>query len=152
MKLAEALQERADLNCKIEELRKRINLSLLVQEGEEPPEEPSELIEELEASCARLTELISAINITNCSVKADGMTLTEIIAKKDILSLRCSAYRDMVHTASQSVYRARGTEIRIVPMIRAAELQKSADAAAKEIRRLDNLLQATNWSTELIEK
>ena len=38
MKLAEALQERADLNCKIEELRKRINLSLLVQEGEEPPE------------------------------------------------------------------------------------------------------------------
>ena len=40
MKLAEALQERADLNKKIEELRRRIGNSALVQEGEEPAEDP----------------------------------------------------------------------------------------------------------------
>ena len=33
MKLAEALQERADLNRKIEELRRRLNNCILVQEG-----------------------------------------------------------------------------------------------------------------------
>ena len=38
MKLAEALQERADLNKKIEELRNRLNNCILVQEGEEPGE------------------------------------------------------------------------------------------------------------------
>ena len=34
MKLAEALQERADLNKKIDELRRRLGNCILVQEGE----------------------------------------------------------------------------------------------------------------------
>ncbi len=33
MKLAEALQERADLNRKIEQLKSRLNNNVLVQEG-----------------------------------------------------------------------------------------------------------------------
>ena len=36
MKLAEALQERADLNRRIEQLRNRLENSALVQEGERP--------------------------------------------------------------------------------------------------------------------
>ena len=40
MKLAEALQERADLNRRISELTDRISCCVLVQEGEEPPEDP----------------------------------------------------------------------------------------------------------------
>jgi len=35
MKLAEALQERADINKRISELRRRLENCLLVQEGEE---------------------------------------------------------------------------------------------------------------------
>ena len=50
MKLAEALQERADLNRKIEELRRRLANVILVQEGEEPAEEPAELLKELKNS------------------------------------------------------------------------------------------------------
>ena len=34
MKLAEALQERADINRNIERLKKRLNNNVLVQEGE----------------------------------------------------------------------------------------------------------------------
>ena len=34
MKLAEALQERADLNRNIEQLKSRLNNNVLVQEGE----------------------------------------------------------------------------------------------------------------------
>ena len=40
MKLAEALQERADLNRNIEQLRDRLSRNSLVQEGEQPGENP----------------------------------------------------------------------------------------------------------------
>lgn len=48
MKLAEALQERADLNRKISSLRGRLENVVLVQEGEEPVENPRELLGELD--------------------------------------------------------------------------------------------------------
>ena len=151
MKLAEALQERADLNRKIDELRRRINNNILVQEGENPSEDPVELIAELNADMARMEELIAAINLTNCRTKADGMTLTQLIARKDAISLKLSAYQDFVYTASQNTDRARGTEIRVHAAVRASELQKEADELSKELRLLDNLLQETNWKTKLIE-
>lgn len=151
MKLAEALQERADLNRKIEELRRRLGNVILVQEGEEPAEDPTELLEELNAAVARLEQLIAAINLTNCRTKANGMTLTALIARKDTLMVKLSAYRDLVYSAGQNTNRARGTEIKVKAVLKAADLQKVADQTAKEIRELDNLLQETNWKTKLIE-
>lgn len=151
MKLAEALQERADVNRKIEELRRRLSNVILVQEGEEPAEDPAELLEQLDTAVARLEKLMQDINLTNCRTKVNGSTLTALIARKDALNLKLSAYRDMVYTAGQSTSRARGTEIRVKALLRAADLQKEADRIAKEIRELDNLLQETNWKTKLIE-
>ena len=151
MKLAEALQERADLNRKIEELRRRLGNVILVQEGEEPAEDPAELLEELNAAVVRLEELMAAINLTNCRTKANGMTLTALIARKAALMVKLSAYRDLVYSASQNTNRARGTEIKVKALLKASELQKTADQTAKEVRELDNLLQETNWKTKLIE-
>ncbi len=150
MKLAEALQERADLNRKIDELRRRLGNAVLVQEGEEPVEDPAELLKELDLAVARLEELMAAINLTNCKTKVNGMTLTALIAKKDTLMLKLSAYRDLVYTAGQNTSRARGTEIRVKALLKASDLQKAADQTAKEVRELDNLLQETNWKTELV--
>ena len=42
MKLAEALQERADLNRRIAGLSSRLADNALVQEGERPAEDPAE--------------------------------------------------------------------------------------------------------------
>ena len=151
MKLAEALQERADLNRKIDELRRRLGNAALVQEGEEPPEDPAALLKELSGALERLETLMAAINLTNCRTKAGGRTLTELIARKDVLNLRLSAWRDLVYAASQSTSRARGTEIRIRPTLKAAELQAEADRMARELRELDNLLQETNWKAKLME-
>ncbi|MBQ5412287.1 MAG: DIP1984 family protein [Oscillospiraceae bacterium] len=151
MKLAEALQERADLNRKIDELRRRLGNAVLVQEGEEPVEDPAELLKELDLAVARLEELMAAINLTNCKTKVNGMTLTALIAKKDALMLKLSAYRDLVYTAGQNTNRARGTEIKVKALLKATDLQKAADQTAKEVRELDNLLQETNWKTKLAE-
>ena len=151
MKLEEALQERADINRKIEQLKSRLNNNVLVQEGEQPAEDPEKLKQELDAAISRLSYIISRINLTNSRVSIDGQTLTELIAKKDVLSLKISAYKDIVFTASQTAYRARNTEIKIRSAITVTDWQSETDAMSKELRLLDNKLQAVNWSTELME-
>ena len=149
MKLAEALQARADLNTRIAQLKTRILNNTLVQEGEKTAETPEALIKQLNECIAQLQELMTEINLTNSSVKADGKTLTEWIAVRDTLKVRLSIYRDLVNEASALTYRARGTEIKIKSTINVTKLQKEVDAMAKELRLVDNRIQETNWKTEL---
>ena len=139
MKLAEALQERADLNRRIEQLRNRLENSALVQEGARPAEAPEVLLE----------ELMVRINLTNSRTMVDGLTLTELIAKKDCLSLKISVYRDLLQQAGQTTRRATRSEIKILSTVDVAQLQKDTDRMAQRLRLLDNKLQQTNWSTEL---
>ena len=151
MKLAEALQERADLNRRIEQLRYRLSNNVLVQEGEKTLEDPAALLEELESSFTRLEWLIARINLTNCAVKVEGRSLTELIARRDVLSLRADAYRRLVEEASQNTHRATRTEIKILSAVDVPALQRQADDASRELRLLDNTLQATNWTADLME-
>ena len=52
MKLAEALQERADINSRLAELYPRLSNNAIVQEGEKPAEDPQSLIDEIESCTA----------------------------------------------------------------------------------------------------
>lgn len=149
MKLAEALQERADLNSKMNELRSRLSNNATVQEGEAPAENPAELLSQLDECAVRLEELIARINATNCATVTERGTLTELIAKRDCLTLRLSAYRNLVDEASCLAPRATRTEIKIVSAVDVKKVQKQADELAKELRLTDNLIQQSNWLTEL---
>ena len=151
MKLAEALQERADLNRKIEQLQDRLNNNVLVQEGEQTAVDPKKLKYELDSSMLRLADLIAHINQTNCTTIVEGQTLTALIAKKDTLSLKIRLYKEITSTASQTSYRARNTEIKIKSTISVADWQAEIDRMARELRLLDNQLQQSNWSTDLVE-
>jgi len=62
MKLAEALANRADLQRRIEQMRGRLQKSALVQEGESPPEDPQELLEETERLISELEGYVRRIN------------------------------------------------------------------------------------------
>ncbi|HIT32495.1 MAG TPA: DIP1984 family protein [Candidatus Enterenecus stercoripullorum] len=149
MKLAEALQERSDLNRQIEQLKFRLVNNAVVQEGEAPAEDPVQLLEQINHSIARLEELMAAINLANCRTVVDGMTLTQLIARKDCLRLKVEAYRDLAEAASQTAHRATRSEIRILSAVDVKAVQGEADSMAKELRLLDNQLQQTNWMTEL---
>ena len=151
MKLAEALQERADLNIRIQQLRSRLENNSVVQEGEKPAEDPAKLITELEACINRLEHLMVAINRTNSQTVVDGQSLTEIIAKRDALQMKIGAYRDFAHEAITNTRRARNSEIKVIPVLKATDLQKKLDAYSKELREADNLLQEKNWIFDLIE-
>ena len=96
MRLAEALAARADLQRRIEQLRARIVANARYQEGEEPAEDATALIEEADAALTRLQSLIRRINVTNARLDLgpDG-TMTDALAafaaRSDvaILARRC---------------------------------------------------------------
>ena len=150
MKLAEALKERADLVIKTSELERRIELNALVQEGEKTAEDPKKLLKELDECFSRLEYLIQRINITNSNVKVGKETITELIAKKDVLQAKLSAYKSISYEASNKTRRARGTEIKISSALSVDSLQKEISKLSKELREVDNLLQETNWTTDLL--
>ena len=65
MKLANALSQRAELQTRIRQLEERLNNNAQVQEGEDPAEDPMELLRELDEDYAQLEALIARINRTN---------------------------------------------------------------------------------------
>ncbi len=150
MKLAEALQERADLNRRIQQLQQRLGSNAIVQEGEQPAEDPITLLNELDRCAAQLEQLIAQINLTNCRTMVDGESLTELLARRDALKVKLSAYRDLVYSASQLGRRATRSEIKLLSTVNVKELQMQVDVMAKNLRLLDNSIQAANWATELI--
>jgi len=150
MKLAEALQERADLARRIDALKSRLSHNAIVQEGEAPAEEPSALLAEFDACTARMEELLTRINLTNCKTVVLGQSLTALLAHRDALKLRLEGYRMLVNEASATARRATRSEIKILPTVNVAELQKTVDLTAKELRQLDNAIQQANWTTELL--
>ena len=150
MKLAEALQERADLNKKIAQLRSRLVMNATVQEGEKTAENPQELLKELNSCLENLQSLIGAINITNCKTIVKGKSLTELIANKDCLTLKIQSYRELLDEASRLAQRATRTEIKIESAIDVQKYQNELDQMSKELRILDNTIQELNWTTLLI--
>ena len=95
---------------------------------------------------------MAAINHTNdMMTTANGMTLTALIARKDALLLKQSVYKNLAQEAGYKTSRARGTEIKVMPAVKVSDIQKEIDRMAKEVRTLDNLLQETNWTKDLIE-
>ena len=149
MKLAEALQERADLARRLEQLRYRLSRNATVQEGEKPAEDPNELIKETDECIARLEELMARINLTNSSTEVDGVTLTELIAKRDSLTQKLSIYRDFLSEASNTATRATRSEIKILSTVNVRKLQKQVDDMSRDLRLTDNALQQANWTVEL---
>jgi uncharacterized coiled-coil DUF342 family protein len=150
MKLAEALQRRADLNREIDQLESRITSNMLVQDGEKPNESPKDLFEELNNKLAELEDLMTHINLTNAVVKVGDKTITELIARRDTLIKKISVYKSAVYQASLNTSRARNTEIKILPTINVKSFQKDIDKMSRELRETDNLIQSTNWTCDLI--
>lgn len=151
MKLAEALHLRADLQKRIAQTRERLKLNSKVQEGDTPSEDPEVLLEELNRDTERLQQLIAQINLTNSKIESEGVTLTEMIAKKDVLSLKTSILREFLQEASEKIERYSNKEIRILSTVDVQKLQKEVDQMSQELRILDVKLQSLNWSVDLIE-
>lgn len=152
MKLAEALILRADCQKRFEQLKQRIVGSAKVQEGDEPPENPQDLLGELERVSGELFSLIKRINQTNSvTLFAQGKMLSDVLAERDMLALKRVVYVDLARAASVTHDRYSRSEVKFKSTVSVAEIQKQADDLAKVYRDMDARIQETNWKTDLLE-
>ena len=149
MKLAEALILRADLQKRLEQLRQRLGASALVQEGEQPPEDPEDLLRELDQVTDQLEDLIARINLTNAQAEKDGKSLTELLARRDVLTQKISVLRSLTEAASKTVLRGSRMEVKIRSTVDVASLRRQCDDLSRDLRILDTAIQSANWLIDL---
>ncbi len=153
MKLAEALALRAEAARRIEQLRARIVDNARYQEGEEPAEDASRLLVQSSQACAELESLIRQINRTNASSQLGAGTITDAIARRDVLKLRhgiITAAADAAAGRQRGWNRQLRTELTFISALPVAELRAQADDVARQIRELDTDIQRVNWEVDLL--
>ena len=151
MKLAEALSIRKDLQKRIAQLQGRISNNVKVQEGDEPLENPDDLMKELDSCLKQLEDYIWRINATNMNTKnAKGVTLTQLMAQRDVLTIRVNTLRSVFNTASESQNRYSQSEIKMVTVVDVKKLGKKVDDLSAKLRNLDVEIQALNFSADLV--
>lgn len=156
VKLAEALAERAEATRRVEQLRARVVSSARYQEGETPAEDAAQLLAETGEVLSALETLIRRINRTNATVEmgSDG-TLTDALARRDVLRLRHSVVTAAADAAAGSGERGYGRQLRselmMLSALPVAELRGQADVLAREIREIDTRIQRTNWEADLLD-
>ena len=151
MKLAEALSIRKDLQKRIQQIGKRLEDNVKIQEGDEPAENPKELMKELDECLKQLENLIWRINMTNVqTVNEAGKTVTQLMAEKDVLSLRLSALRSTFDRASSQHDRYSRSEIKMITVVDVKQLSKQIDEYSAALRKLDMEIQTLNFQTELV--
>ena len=152
MTLGEALTVRADMQQRLGELRARLVAVAKVQEGEAPAEQPDVLLTEFEQTAERLRRLIARINRTNLTVvTANGETLTDALARRDVLAFRFKVHRELAAAASEHSERYSPREIKMTATVDVAGLRRTVDDLARERRELDVALQAANWANTLAD-
>lgn len=152
MKLAEALQIRADLQRRLAQMPSRLRNNATMQEGSAPTENPRSLLEETDGILSRLEEVTTRINITNSTVTDDeGNTLTALISRRDMLRRKAEILRDFANQAADITPRRTLTEIRVISTVDVEALQKHCDTLSKTLRETDIKIQSLNWTKDLIQ-
>lgn len=151
MKLAEALSIRRDLQKRIQQIGRGLEDNVKVQEGEAPAEQPEELQKELDECLKKLENLILRINLTNVkTISEAGKTLTQLMAEKDVLTLRISTMRSAYEKASAQRDRYSRSEIKMLTTINVKQLRKQIDEYSVQLRKLDMEIQSLNFQTDLV--
>jgi hypothetical protein len=112
MKLAGALALRADAQKRLAQLQSRTVSSARYQEGEEPIERSTELLADARATTDEIESLIRRINRTNAATELEpGLTVTDAVARRDVLALRRKLVTSVADAASGRV--SEGPNIRV---------------------------------------
>lgn len=151
MKLAEALMLRSDLQTKLASLQQRINSNVLIQEGDQPSEDPNALIKEAFAVNSELHALIQRIHATNAQAQTiQGQPLLRVLNARDSLTQQHRILQQAIDSSQRENGRYSSSEIRWIKSISVAELQKQADDISRQLRQNNLEIQASNWQIDLI--
>lgn len=150
MKLAQALNERKELNERMKRLKQRLCANVKVQDGDTPSEDPLQLISQLQEVSQELETLICRINRTNHETQIEGVSLSDWITKRDMAVSYFKMMQEALNEAAARADRYSKSEICIKATIDVAQHQQQLDELAKHIRELDAKIQECNWTSELL--
>jgi hypothetical protein len=152
MKLAEALLLRSDQQKKLASLKQRINANVLVQDGDEPSEDPNELLKQVFTLTQESQKLVYAIHQTNALAKlTDGRSLLALLTQRDELVERHKILTSAISNTQREPDRYSTREIKWHKVIPVSSLQKQSDDISAKLRDLNVLIQATNWQVDLLD-
>lgn len=155
MKLGEALAARADAARRVEQLRARIVDNARYQEGDSPAEDASQLLSEVYSALDELESLIRRINRTNSATPLGQGTITDALARRDVLRKRHSMTTAAADAAAGRDQRGMGrymrSELLMLSALPVAELRNNADELARQLRELDMQIQRSNWEVDLLD-
>lgn len=150
MKLAEALLLRADLKKQLASLRERIARNALVQEGEAPKELVQDLLGQAHAVLKAQQQLVRCIHKANeTSQLSDGRYLADVLGQRDMLVEHHALLSATIAASHRDVDRYSQREIKWVPQIDVAGMQKQLDDLSRSIRETNAVVQAANWHIEV---
>jgi len=156
-KLAEALIERKSLQERLGRIQARLAASAKVQEGDQPAEQPGDLIDEARQILAEIKRLTMQINFTNLQTLLpdnDSVSLMEAIAERDRLHAERCTFEHLNNAARIEPNRGYGAtrnEIKWKSTVDVADIQKRIDQLSQSYRQLDTRIQEANWLTDLIQ-
>ncbi len=142
MKLAEAMKEKSRLKKKITAIREELERAM--QEKEGSGADAKNLLLDLEESLRRMDRLSAAVYHTSGQIRVEGKTLTRLVCTRDALFFRLELYKKLLRLAE-------GAENPSPAGLDIPGLQNRTQRAKEEIRSLNDLIQKTNWTYELIE-
>ncbi len=152
MKLAEALLLRSDQQKKLASLKQRINANVLVQDGDEPSEDPNELIKQVFALTQESKQLICRIHLTNAQAKLeDDKILLSLLSLRDSYAEQHKILIDAIANTHREPDRYSAREIKWQKVIPVSSLQKQADDISAKLRDINIKIQALNWQIDLVE-
>ena len=142
---------RGDLQNKMEQIRHRLASNVMVQEGDEPNEDPNQLLKEYDRALEEFGVLVKRINKTNNETDfSSDLTLSEALVERDILKRKRNLLASAVEEGTVRQDRYSRTELRYVSKIDVNKLQKQIDEISKDYRELDVKIQGLNWTVDLL--
>lgn len=92
MKLGQALVIRADLQKKRQSLKERLLRNSMIQEGDNPGQNPAELIKAMDVILSQFEEIVLQINKANmANTIEDGTILTAALTRRGVLVMKHAA-------------------------------------------------------------
>ena len=150
MKLAEALLVRADQKKKLASLRERLVLNGRVQEGDQPHEDPEELLREAASVLQQQEDLLLRIDRANAStLLADGRSVLQALGRRDSLGTQHSLLSSLLERAKQETERYSSSEIKWRTTFSVKAIQKRLEDVARQMREINGHIQEANWKAEV---
>lgn len=128
----------------------RINGNCKVQDGEEPGEDPQELLIDTFRILHEHELLVCEINIANLAIRMpNGKTMMEALAERDRITKQHAILKGAASSSrNQSSYYS-NSEIKWKAVMKVDGLEKQADDISKKLRELNTAIQAANWAADI---